>query len=185
MKGCRPLTDDEVTLVADKLLSQSRNGQRNQLLFLLGCRTGFRISELLSLKVGDVVQHGKAVTRVTVTRAAMKGKIESRSVALVNSLKPLILAYVKEAGLSADEQLFGISRSEAHRILTKAFDVLRMDGKLATHSCRKTFANKVYAALDHDLVKTQAALGHKWVSTTAQYISFAQEDVDAAVLAAG
>jgi len=53
LKGCRPLTDDEV-----KLINQSFGGtfaKRNKALFILGVRSGFRISEMLSLKVGDVL----------------------------------------------------------------------------------------------------------------------------------
>jgi integrase len=52
MKGCRPLTDEEVVLV-----QQSFGGiyaARDKALFLLGVKSGFRISELLSLQVGDV-----------------------------------------------------------------------------------------------------------------------------------
>jgi integrase len=52
MKGCRPLSDEEV-----KLISQSFGGtfgKRNKALFVVGYRTGFRISELLSLRVDDV-----------------------------------------------------------------------------------------------------------------------------------
>jgi integrase len=51
-------------------------------LFVVGHRTGFRISELLSLKVGDVQQHGKIVDHVTVQRRHMKKKTEGRTVAL-------------------------------------------------------------------------------------------------------
>jgi len=55
MQGCRPLTDDEV-----QLMSRSFSGtfaKRNKALFVVGYRTGFRISELFSLTVGDVLQH--------------------------------------------------------------------------------------------------------------------------------
>jgi site-specific recombinase XerD len=48
---------------------------------------------------------------------------------------------------------------------------------------RKTFANKVYDALGHDLIKTQRALGHKNINSTACYLSFREEDIDAAILA--
>jgi integrase len=61
MKGCRPLTAEEVELV-----QQSFGGvyaERDQALFLLGVKSGFRISELLSLRVGDVSQHGQLVDR--------------------------------------------------------------------------------------------------------------------------
>ena len=186
MKGCRPLTEDEVKAVAQKLLEQSHtNGFRNRLLFLLGCKTGFRIAELLSLRVKDVFAHDKVSKRATVNKCNMKGEIETRSVVLAESVKPLLNEYIRSNGLKADDRLFPVTTVAAHLFMSKAFDVLRLDGKVATHSMRKTFANHVYKALNHDLVKTQAAMGHKWVSTTAQYISFAQEDVDEAILSAG
>jgi integrase len=51
MKGCRPLTDEEITL-----LSRSFGGTyaaRDRALFILGLKSGFRISALLSLRVGE------------------------------------------------------------------------------------------------------------------------------------
>jgi integrase len=191
MKGSRNLTKDEVTAVFNKLGDKhNRYAKRNQLMFLFGVKTGFRISELLSIKVKDVVQYNKPVTRVTVTKANMKGNIESRAVALHEAVKPLILEHIKEADLGPDDYLFTsqdgtrLNRRTATAILDKAFELLQLDGKLSTHAMRKTFANNVHELLDHDLVKTQKALGHKWISTTAQYIAFREEDVDAAVMSA-
>lgn len=64
IKGCRPFTEAEV-----EILQQSFGGiyaDRHKALFLLGVKSGFRISELLSLRVGDVAQHGRLNDRVTV-----------------------------------------------------------------------------------------------------------------------
>src|SRR5262245_32648482 len=84
MRGCRPLSDDEV-----KVIGKSFHGtfkERNKALFIVGIRTGFRISELLSLTVADVCQHGKIVDSLTVERRHMKGgkagKTSSRTVPL-------------------------------------------------------------------------------------------------------
>jgi integrase len=55
---------------------------RNKALFILGVRSGFRISEILSLTVGDVLQHGKVMDHVTVARKHMKKKTEGRGVPL-------------------------------------------------------------------------------------------------------
>jgi integrase len=57
MQGSRPLTDEEVGLVAKSF--SGVYAQRNKALFILGVRTGFRIGELLSLRVSDVQHHGK------------------------------------------------------------------------------------------------------------------------------
>ena len=57
MKGTRPLDNNEIRLV-----SACFGGTfevRNRGLFLLGVSTGGRISELLSLRIGDVWQNQK------------------------------------------------------------------------------------------------------------------------------
>jgi integrase len=49
MPGCRPLTDDEVDLVLQSF--GGRYALRDRALFCLGIYTGFRITELLSLRL--------------------------------------------------------------------------------------------------------------------------------------
>ncbi len=193
MKGCRPLAEDEAAVV-----SQSFGGTyaaRDKALFLLGLKSGFRISELLSLKVGDVYQRGRLVDRVTVARAHMKKKTEGRTVVLHPEAKAALAAWLKALQATAEllptMALFQsregvnrpISRVQAWRILEDAYATNGLTGKLGTHSLRKTFANRVYDKLGHDLVKTQRALGHKNVNSTVSYLSFREEEIDAAILA--
>jgi integrase len=71
MRGCRPLSDEELVLVAKSFAGTF--AKRNKALFVVGHRTGFRISELLSLRVGDVLQHGRIVEELSVQRRHMKG----------------------------------------------------------------------------------------------------------------
>jgi integrase len=189
MKGCRPLSDQEVTLA-----SQSFSGQdatRNKALFLLGIRTGFRISELLSLQVRDVCHRGQIADRVTVQRRYMKRKTEGRTVVLHAEAKAALAAWVLGAHLT-DGPLFPshkgatrpISRVQAWRILQAAYTANGLQGQLGTHAMRKTFANRVYEKLGHDLVKTQRALGHKNINSTVSYLSFREEDIEDAILMA-
>src|SRR5687767_8066268 len=55
MKGCRALTEAEVALVQRSF--GGTYAARDKALFLLGVKSGFRISELLSLRVADVQPH--------------------------------------------------------------------------------------------------------------------------------
>jgi site-specific recombinase XerD len=74
MKGCRPLTDDEV-----QVLGKAFGGTfalRTKALFMAGHRTDVRISELLSLRVSDVLPHGRIVDAITVERKHMQKKTE-------------------------------------------------------------------------------------------------------------
>jgi Phage integrase family len=72
MKGCRALTDDEVARVIQAF--RGTYAARDRALFVLGIKTGFRIAELLSLRMGDVWQHGQFLDRVAVLRRYMKGQ---------------------------------------------------------------------------------------------------------------
>jgi integrase len=80
VRGCRPLTDQEIEVVGKSF--SGIYAKRNKALFMRGLKTGYRITELLSLRVGDVYQHEKGIDRVTVQRRNMKGKMRSRTVIL-------------------------------------------------------------------------------------------------------
>lgn len=64
MQGCRPLTPEEI----DEILVSfgGRFAVRDKALFVMGIYTGFRITELLSLRIRDVCQFGRVLPRVTV-----------------------------------------------------------------------------------------------------------------------
>ena len=193
MKGCRPLTTEEVDLVSRSFGGAYAN--RDTALFLLGVKSGFRISELLSLRLGDVIQGGRLVDRVRVQRRHMKKKTEGRTVLLHPDAKLALKKWLDElrpaAPTSRSTYLFRsrkgtnqpISRVHAWRAIREAYESNELRGALGTHSMRKTFANRVYDALEHDLVKTQRALGHKNINSTVQYLSFREEEIDAAILA--
>lgn len=189
--ACRPLTDNEILKVTDAL-----GNSRNKLLFLLGLYTGFRISELLSLKIKDVLS-SKGTTplevakRLTVKKSSMKGKSASRSVILHSEAIRALKQHLSEQSvINPEYPLFSygdnkpLSRHGAHRILKIAYSKAGLDvNTLATHSMRKTFAKKVYNALDFDLVNTQKALGHSSILNTIKYLQTDNEAVDSAILA--
>lgn len=176
MIGARPLTNEEV----NDILNNFKNA-RDKCLFILGLKTGFRISELLSIKVIDVVQYDKIQDSVTVTRANMKGSKSSRTVKLHIDAKEA-LAAMGVLTMNKSERLFPIERQQAHRILKEAATKAKVSGKVSTHSLRKTFAKKVHDLFEKDIVKTQKALGHASLSSTAHYLQFDQKEIDDAIL---
>jgi integrase len=192
MRGCRPLTEPEVAAVLAQMNGSS--GVRDRALFLLGVRSGFRISEILSLCLGDVIQAGRLVERVRVMRRHMKGKRESRTVLLHPAAREALAAWLEELWsdgyMSAESFVFqsrrgsnqAIGRTQAWRILKQAFDRAGLIGNLGTHSMRKTFADRIYDRLDGDLVKTAQALSHRSISSTASYLTFRESEIDDAIL---
>lgn len=194
MKGSRPLTDNEVRAVCEAL-GVGPYAKRNQALFLLGIRSGFRISEILSLTLGDVYQGGRMTDRVAVARRHMKKKLEGRTVMLHTEAQAALEAWIVEllkVGPS-DPQTFvfrsreggnvAINRRSAWRVLVAAYAKCGLSGKLGTHTMRKTFAKRIHAKLGKDLIKTQKALGHRNVNSTVSYLSFDEGEIDDAILA--
>jgi integrase len=91
MKGCRPLTDSEIATVKGTFVRT-----RDKALFILGLKTVLRISELLSLKVGDVYQYGRLADVVYVERKHMKKKLEGRAIPLHQDAKDALRVWIKE-----------------------------------------------------------------------------------------
>ncbi len=202
MKGCRPLTDEEVALITSTF--SGRYASRDKALFVLGTYSGFRVSELLSIRVGDVIQNGQVLDRMTVRRRNMKKKIAGRTVLLKPTAKKAVVEWIEELKAAGhtdpDTFLFRsrkgenrpISRIQAYRLIREACDANDLTGTLGTHSMRKTFANKVYSYFKGELAAgkpvdafrlTSKALGHRNINSTDQYLSFLEEEIDEAILA--
>ena len=78
MKGTRPLDNNEIRRVSACFTGTFE--ARNRGLFMLGVSTGGRISELLSLTIGNVYQNRDAVTDLLYNRSIVKGGEVSRAV---------------------------------------------------------------------------------------------------------
>ena len=192
MKGTRPLDNDEIRRVSTCFTGTFQ--VRNRGLFMLGVSTGGRISELLSLEIGDVYQNSKPVTDMLFERSIVKGGEVSRAVP-VNADGRLaideLVAWHRKHYQNTEEirPLFpsrhksgtvAMHRQTAHDILKKAFIAAGLNGKLATHSLRKSFAQRVYNK-SGDIYLVQELLGHRNISTTQNYLGVNYADARAAV----
>jgi site-specific recombinase XerD len=190
MKGTRPLSTDEIIAVSKEF--DGTYEIRNRSLFMLGVSVGGRISELLALKVSDVWQNGQPVSDLLFQKNVVKGKETARMIPVNEDGRKAIAELIQwhQEQFSEPETrrpLFmsrqggtALSRSQAHRILEKAFQKAGLNGKLATHSLRKTFAQRCYDACE-DIYKVSELLGHKNVETTKRYIGISYTELQATV----
>ena len=197
MKGTRPLTNEEIRKVRDCF--QGIYAQRNRGLFMLGVSIGGRISELLALKVSDAWQNNKAVTDFQFDKSIVKGGETSRTIPVNSDGRKAIeeiINWQRDAfGFVFDENpLFPsrkgytpVQRQAMHKILREAFEKAGLNGKLATHTLRKTFAQRLHKE-SSDIFMVMELLGHKSVSTTQAYLGIdyvsAQDAVEAMSLTA-
>lgn len=187
MKGCRPLEDNQI----NRLLSLVKN-TRDKLMIMVGINTGFRVSELLSLKIGDVVNpDGSAIDSITVKARNTKTKIgrtqmisQQTAIELARfARKQLARGYSLNSPLfvsrthDQDGKIKPITRQRADAILKKAFALLGLFRGYASHTLRKTFARRMYSALQGKLELVQMALGHRSITSTMSYLSFSNTPV--------
>ena len=192
MKGTRPLDNDEIRRVSGCFTGTF--APRNRGLFMLGVSTGGRISELLSLSVGDVYQNRKPVTDLLYGKSIVKGGEVSRSVPvnadgrrsideLVNWHRRHYRSVASKRPLFPSRHKSGtvpMHRQTAHAILKTAFIEAGLNGHIATHSLRKSFAQRLYDKTG-DIYMVQELLGHRNISTTQKYLGVNYADAKAAV----
>lgn len=192
MRGCRPLTSPEIARLLAHLASPA--WRRERALILIGIRAGLRLTSMLSLRIGDVAINGVVQPRIRVRRGTTKGKRAGYDMPLHHEAAVALQDYLDTlADQSSNACLFPgrrpgtrLSKTAGWRAIKKAFHaagILGAPNETGTHSLRKTFAQRVYVALGHDLVRTCYAMRHASVATTIQYLSFREEEVDEAILA--
>ena len=181
MKGTRPLDNAEIRKVSEAF--DGVFAVRNRSLFMLGVSVGGRISELLALKVNDVWQNEKSVKDLLFDLKIVKGGEVSRAVPVNvdgrQAIENLIVWHTElYGGVDPTRPLFpsrkghglkAMTRIAAHSVLKDAFEAAGLNGKLGTHSLRKSYAQRLYEQTN-DIYAVQEMLGHKSVVTTQRYL---------------
>ena len=132
---------------AIKIILQKQS-YRDLLLFSLGINTGISISDLLSLKVEDVWTDTE-VKEFLIIHDEKSGK--TQEFYLNNQVKRVLENYFAYSNLVQSDYLFKskknnlpITRQQAYRIINQAAKVAGIEGKIGTHTLRKTFGYHAY-----------------------------------------
>ena len=147
---------------------------RDALLFSFGINTGLRISDILSLDVGDVKGRDYIEIREKKTNKYKKFPLN-------RFLKEEINLFVE--GLPSEQPLFytqkhcRLDRSQAYRILNKAAQAVGVKERIGTHTLRKTFGYHHYKKYN-DIVLLQKIFNHSSPSVTLRYIGIEQDTID-------
>ncbi len=158
---------------------------RNFLLFTFGVNSGLRISDLLSLNIGDVFREGKILDSIELLeRKTGKKKCFPLNKSIVEATRE----YLKIRGnADSSEPLFlsrknkgRLTRGQARRILCEVGVSVGLE-KLGTHSLRKTFGYHVYKKTGN-LALVQKLLNHSSSAVTMRYIGLTKDEMDEAYI---
>ncbi len=199
MGKCRALSEEQIRATID-VLNRSKQRYRNACMFILGVSTGLRITEILSIRVGDVMNSdGTPRNWLTIAAANCKGSLHQRRLPLSDAAKKAVHEAVNEryalGASSKDAFLFSpafrrgsISRIQAYRIIADALTAAGITHTKGTHTMRKTFASLLMKASErayqdkemqaYPLVAVQLGLGHRDLATTRKYLEDGVEAVN-------
>jgi len=169
MKGCRILTDNEIEMVLNEL------GVRDRTLFLTCLTFGTRISEALNLTFDDVSGN-------TLYIRSKKGS-DNQSYPIPDGYQNAIeelKEWYQNKGVEVTEKLplfvsqkgwnKSITRQLASHVIRKVSSKLNLDGKVNTHSFRKSFVTKIYELTGFNIAETKAYSRHKSLLNLEYYI---------------
>ncbi len=144
------LTEKEINVIYELDLSENQEWERIRDLFVLGCFTGLRYSDLSSIKPANIkgdfihLRQGKTMNHVVIPLNATAKKIIRKYDGGIpegihmNDFNKLIKGIGEEAGISEEIIITQKRGSERVESTYKKFDLI------ASHTCRRSFCTNEY-----------------------------------------
>ena len=155
--GCRPNKDMAMALIVE-------------------ANMGLRISDILNLKLSDIVRDGD---RYRLNIREQKTKKECFFTVLTEAYHHLKI-YCLENDIKPDEQIFKFTVRGVQNKLKIVCDYLGYEG-ISTHSFRKFFATQIYVNNDYNVVLVQQLLQHSTPAVTQKYIGTQPQQIETAL----
>lgn len=163
--------------------------RRNYLLLVIGLNTALRISDILSLRWGDVYDF--KLKRYREHLCITEQKTDKKSMIYINrNIKRALMEYkdylTRQKKIPGEETFLfesgtrkgcSISRVQAFRIVKKAAAACRLEGVVSCHSLRKTFG---YYAWQQGIKPAllMNIYNHSSFQITVRYLGIEQDDRD-------
>ena len=153
-----------------------RPNERIATILVLEGNLGLRISDILKLRLCDIVRDGDRFRLEVVEQKTGKRRIFT--VPLV--IQQYIENYCLRNGIQKIEPIFPISERAVQKQLAIVCDYLGFEG-ISTHSFRKWYATEIYKANGYDIALVQRLLQHSSAATTQRYIGIEPQRIEQAI----
>jgi len=162
-----------------------RRSLRDYALFVLGINSGLRISDLLSLKIKDVLDPGSRRLKIS-DRIRMREKKTGKvkDFPLNKPARSALSEYLNTRRPAKEEPLFPsrkgkgpLTTRQAHRIISDAAKEVGIRERIGTHTMRKTFCYHAYKK-GVDISRLQKLLNHSSQTETLRYMGILRDDLD-------
>lgn len=186
MEYVEPIRDVK-KIKAIKTLLKARS-ERDHLMFVLGINSGLRVSDVLDMKIKDVINKDGTVKKSHSLVEIKTGKSKTYPYAdnVVQAIKDYIATldspkqgdYLFKSRIGKNSP---ISRQQAWRVLNDVAREVGISDNIGTHTLRKTFGYHAYRAGTR-IALLQQLFNHSAPSLTLRYIGITQDEMDDVVL---
>ena len=178
-KKTKALTTEQYKEIIETMregFSGCRPNERIATILVLEGNLGLRISDILKLRLCDIVRDGDRF-RLDIT-GQKTGKLRSFTVPLV--IRQYIENYCLRHQIKPTEPMFPITERAVQKQLHTVCDYLGYDG-ISTHSFRKWYATEIYKNSGYDIALVQRLLQHSSAATTQRYIGMEPQKIEEAI----
>lgn len=188
---------EDINRISAYLIEHQR--YRDNMLFILGINFGLRVSDLIQLRFGQLIDDTfsfKTTFPVLEKKTKTTRKVQkNRYITINDSVMDAVTLYLQHVPSKLDDYLFRsesnrggnqnkpISRMSVDRILKGIAEDLNLDCKVATHTLRKTFGYHQMVMSGNDprkLLLLQKIFGHSSSTQTLDYIGITREEIEEA-----
>ena len=156
--------------------SGCRANHRIATALVLEANLGIRISDIVKLKLNDIVKDsGRYRLDITERKTGKK-----RTFTVPNELYQYMKIYCLENDIKFHELMFDITERAIQKQLKMVTDYLGYEN-ISTHSFRKFFATQVYINNDYNIILVQQLLQHSTPSVTQKYIGISTKEIENAL----
>ena len=156
--------------------SGCRPNERIATALVLEGNLGLRISDILKLRLCDIVRDGDRYRLEIVEQKTGKRRIFTVPLVLYQYIEN----YCLRNGIGRADIIFPITERTIQKQLHIVCDYLGYEG-ISTHSFRKWYATEIYKANSYDIVLVQRLLQHSSAATTQRYIGIEPQRIEQAI----
>ena len=153
-----------------------RPNERIATALMLEANLGIRISDILKLRLADIVRDGDRYRLSIVEQKTRKARVFTVPFALYQFIR----CYCLDNGIAATDIIFPITERAVQKQLRIVCDYLGIPD-VSTHSFRKYYATEIYRNNGYNIALVQHLLQHSSAAVTQKYIGIQQREIETAI----
>lgn len=153
-----------------------RPNERVATALVLEANLGLRISDIIHLRLADIVKDGERY-RLSIVEQKTK---KARTFTVPLALYQFIRCYCLDHEIPAKSIIFPMTERAVQKHLKLVCDHLGYRG-ISTHSFRKFYATEIYKDSGYNIALVQQLLQHSSAAVTQRYIGIQQQELEQAI----